>query len=75
MGDIRFEDRGIGIAAQYLPDVFEPFSSWGKFAGLGLGLPYCKAVVEGVGGHISVRSEREQGCKVKISLPIVRGPQ
>ena len=75
MGDIRFEDRGIGIAAQYLPDVFEPFSSWGKFAGLGLGLPYCKAVVESVGGHISVRSEREQGCKVKISLPIVRGAQ
>lgn len=75
LGCIRFVDKGVGIAARHLPDVFEPFDAWGKFAGLGLGLAYCKAVTEGVGGRITVRSDHQQGCQVQVSLPMMQVPR
>lgn len=73
IGHICFTDKGAGIAPQHLPDMFEPFHAWGKFAGLGLGLSYCKAVTDSAGGRIKVRSDQQQGCKVQVSLPVMQG--
>lgn len=73
LGRIRLIDQGIGIAQQHLPDVFEPFYAQGKLAGLGLGLAYCKAVVDGAGGSITVQSEKQQGCQVQVCLPKIAG--
>ncbi|TXH49637.1 MAG: hypothetical protein E6Q87_04230 [Cellvibrionales bacterium] len=73
IGRIRFSDKGIGLEPRHLPDVFEPFDAWGKYAGLGLGLSYCQAVAQGAGGRIAMRSGGiGGGCKVQISLPLVQ---
>ena len=58
--DIR--DTGIGIAPEFLGDVFQPFeqgATQGKaqFGGLGLGLAICKSIIQIHGGSISVSSE------------------
>lgn len=68
-GRIRVRDRGRGIDAQNLPYIFEPFYVVGKFSGLGLGLSFCKSVVEWSGGRISVRSVPLEGCSVSMVLP------
>jgi CHASE2 domain-containing sensor protein len=66
-------DQGIGIAAENLPRLFDPFFQVeGKsdgHMGVGLGLPFVKAVIERHGGSISVSSELGQGTDMRISLP------
>lgn len=67
---IRIEDDGIGIPADLLPRMFEPFTTTkeeGK--GVGLGLAISKAIVDRHGGHIEVRSEVGRGTTFSITLP------
>ena len=59
---IEVADTGAGIAAAFLPSIFEPFSqgdrqSAGATSGLGLGMSIAKTVVEMHGGTISAVSE------------------
>jgi two-component system, sensor histidine kinase and response regulator len=65
---LRFEveDTGIGIAADVVPNLFEPFvqadqSSSRKYAGTGLGLSISKRVVELMHGKLGVTSELGSG--------------
>ena len=41
-----------------------------KEKGLGLGLAYCKRVVEGHNGQISVESEVDHGTTFTIEIPV-----
>ena len=59
-------DTGIGIAADVLPALFEPFSHGDPATadgqtGSGLGLSIAKAIVERMGGEIQVQTEVGQG--------------
>lgn len=74
---IRVEDTGIGIAADMLQKIFEPFTqadnslarSWG---GLGLGLAFVKGLVEMHGGSVSAASEGAgKGSTFTVSLPLL----
>ncbi len=69
-GRITVSDNGIGIPHNRLSRVFEPFYSTQPGAGSGLGLTFCKNVVETVNGQISVRSEPDLGASFMIDLPI-----
>ncbi len=67
-------DTGIGIAAEDIPKVFEPFTQIDcelsrKYEGLGLGMPLAAAMAEMHGGSIKIDSELGQGTKVSLSLP------
>jgi CheY-like chemotaxis protein len=68
-------DNGEGIAAEFLPHIFEKFrqadsGSARRFAGLGLGLAITKQLVESHGGTISVHSEgRGKGAMFRVRLP------
>ena len=68
-GIIRVRDRGMGLDEEHLPYVFDPFYAVGKYAGVGLGLSYCKMVVEGAGGRIDLHAVALKGCSVNIRIP------
>lgn len=72
---ISVSDTGIGIAEDFLPQVFDVFaredaSSTSRFGGGGLSLTVAKSVVEGMGGTISVTSEKGVGSTFVVELPL-----
>ena len=69
-GRILVQDEGMGIEAELLPHIFKPFFSSNKGTGHGLGLAFCKQVVQSAGGSIDVKSEFAVGATFTISLPI-----
>jgi PAS domain S-box-containing protein len=75
---INVSDKGSGIAAEFLPRMFQRFtqadsSSTRRFGGLGLGLSICKSLVEMHGGEISAHSEGEgKGATFTVRLPVVQ---
>lgn len=67
-------DRGIGIPAQDIPQLFEPFyraSNSEGFQGTGLGLAIAKQYIELHQGAIAVTSELEVGTTFKVTIPAV----
>ncbi len=70
MGKITISDNGIGINSDHLARIFEPFFSTSQDTGHGLGLAYCKQVVQTAGGFIRVKSEPAFGALFTIDLPI-----
>jgi signal transduction histidine kinase len=71
---IRISDTGIGIPADILPKLFEPFVTHGKLHGTGLGLAIAKSVVTAHQGKISVGSVHGSGTTVDIRLPAPPAP-
>jgi LytS/YehU family sensor histidine kinase len=72
---IAVVDTGIGISAENLVSIFEPFERVGSAVekhseGVGLGLPIVKRLVELHGGAISVTSEPGQGSTFEFSIPV-----
>jgi signal transduction histidine kinase len=70
---ISIIDNGPGISAEVLPRVFEQdFTTRGDF-GSGVGLPYCRRVVEEAGGKIGIASTQGIGTTVSILIPTTKG--
>lgn len=66
---IDIEDDGVGIAADLLDRVFDPFVS-SKPGGVGLGLVNAKAVVESHGGGIALAPRQPRGTRAMMTLPL-----
>ncbi len=71
---IRVKDTGIGIAPKDIPKIFDQFfrSDEAKNIdpyGRGLGLPFVKNVVEGLGGSIAVESHKGEGTEFTLTFP------
>src|SRR6185503_21340419 len=69
------EDTGVGIAADDLPHVGDPFfqvrTAYDRpHDGTGLGLSIVKGLVELHGGELSIRSRVGSGTSVSVRLPI-----
>ncbi|MCY1018596.1 two-component regulator propeller domain-containing protein [Pyxidicoccus sp. MSG2] len=62
-------DTGIGIAAEALGRIFDPFyTTKPPGVGTGLGLSLCHAYVSAMGGTISVESEPGRGAVFRVTL-------
>lgn len=70
-GDVRIivQDNGKGIPKKVQRRIFEPFFSYGKTKGTGLGMATVKKIVEEHGGTIQVESEEGEGTTVVLTLP------
>lgn len=66
--EILVRDNGMGIQEDERDQVFDAYFSK-REEGLGLGLSYCKEVVEAHGGTISVESVVGSGTTMKIVIP------
>lgn len=71
---VAVQDRGIGIPAEAMPRLFEPFFQVdGAYRdasrGVGLGLPFVKAVIERHGGSVDATSAPGQGSRFTVRLP------
>ena len=66
---VAIQDRGIGIAPEDMARIFDPYFTTRR-AGTGLGLPISKNIIEGMGGRLTVASERGVGTEIRIDLPI-----
>ncbi|MBP6599292.1 MAG: PAS domain S-box protein [Giesbergeria sp.] len=71
-------DTGIGIAADKLERIFEPFaqadaSTTRKFGGTGLGTTISRQLAELMGGSISVHSQLGQGSTFSVRVPLALG--
>lgn len=74
---MRVADTGIGIAAEDLSRVLEPFfqvtaAQTVERGGTGLGLPLVKALTERHGGTFALDSEQGVGTTVTLTLPAER---
>ncbi|MCH1626667.1 ATP-binding protein [Ferdinandcohnia quinoae] len=65
---ISIVDQGIGIPAERLQTLGEPFYTT-KEKGTGLGLMTCFKIIENHNGHIHVTSEVNQGTTFEVILP------
>ena len=76
--DFTICDTGIGIAKEMLKDIFESFRQMDgsfsrQYGGLGIGLSLCKAIVDRMGGVISVNSVLDEGTTFTVSVDFRRG--
>lgn len=67
---ITVQDDGIGIAAEHIPLLFEPFyrvdSSNDRGTGTGLGLPIVKRLAEKYGARVDVESQIGEGSRFSV---------
>lgn len=73
--EVTVADNGAGIPPEYIDKIFEKFVQIKRRqahlrTGAGLGLTFCKMVVETHGGIIRVESELNKGSAFIFTLPI-----
>ncbi len=67
--ELRISDSGKGIPEKLIPTIFEPFKSYLKKGGTGLGLYNTREIVTAHGGTIEVKSELGRGTTFILRLP------
>jgi cell cycle sensor histidine kinase DivJ len=76
---VRVADNGVGISAEDLKRIGDPFFQAGKtyqrrHEGTGLGLSIVKSLVALHGGEMTVQSRIDEGTTVAVALPLVLTP-
>ncbi len=68
--EIELEDTGSGMPEEVRRKIFEPFVTYGKKHGTGLGMAIVKKIMDDHRGSIDVSSEVGRGTKMVLRLPI-----
>jgi signal transduction histidine kinase len=76
VAEVRVSDTGIGIEADKLDSIFEPFVQLGsrdgaRQEGVGLGLAISRDLARGMGGDLMASSEVGSGTTFTLVLPVV----
>lgn len=75
--EIAVSDSGIGISKEQQEYIFRSFkqvdaSFSRRYSGLGIGLAVVKQIIELMGGHIQVQSEKGEGSRFALQIPVIR---
>ncbi|MFT5522138.1 MAG: PAS domain S-box-containing protein [Pirellulaceae bacterium] len=65
---VAVRDAGVGLSRKEMDQVFQPFYST-KSAGLGMGLPISRTIIEAYGGQLWVTRNEDAGATFHFSLP------
>ena len=72
-------DGGLGLDADQLAHLFEPFNRLGRHvttvAGAGLALAITRSLVEAMGGTLTVTSQAGKGSCFTLRMPLAPGPE
>jgi two-component system, CAI-1 autoinducer sensor kinase/phosphatase CqsS len=69
---LSVSDTGRGIEPAMLPFIFVPFTTaHAETGGTGIGLSFCRRVIEGFGGSIFCSSETRKGTTFEVRLPVI----
>jgi signal transduction histidine kinase len=68
--ELRFTDTGPGVPPDMMDRIFEPFFTYGKREGAGLGLSIARRIVAEHGGELWVEGEQGQGATFVVTLPL-----
>jgi len=76
--EFRIRDTGMGIAPSFIDRIFDKFSQEDlntarKYGGTGLGMAITKELVELMQGDISIKSKKNIGTEILISIPLTIG--
>ena len=74
---LTVEDRGVGLAPEEIPQVFEPFyrsprARLRASSGIGLGLSVAKRITEAFGGRLVAENRTGKGSQFTVHLPEVQ---
>ncbi|MGZ3579600.1 MAG: sensor histidine kinase [Syntrophales bacterium] len=71
---VNISDTGVGIPQDKLPFIFEPFFRAGgkeeRHRGSGLGLTFCKKIMDSHGGEIGATSKEGEGTTCTLKFPV-----
>lgn len=73
--DVRVSDNGRGIPERMRVRVFDPFVSYGKENGTGLGLTVVQKIVQDHGGDVAVEATSPAGTVIRVQLPLIESPR
>jgi signal transduction histidine kinase len=68
--EIRIEDNGPGIADAVRGRLFEPFVSYGKENGTGMGLTVVQKILQDHGGDVVVEQSSASGAIFRVTIPL-----
>ena len=75
---LDIEDNGIGMSAEQLARLFQPFERLGRersgIEGTGLGLIIARRLMEEMGGSLGLASAPGAGTRVRLTLPRAADP-
>lgn len=66
---ITVTDNGSGISSEAMRNIFQDFYTTGKSGSYGLGLPFCKKVMQAFGGDIQCQSELGEWSQFTLTFP------
>jgi signal transduction histidine kinase len=70
--EIAVTDNGAGIPESVRDEVFQPFVTYGKDGGTGLGLAVAQKIASDHGGNVKIESTGPSGTTIKLSVPFTR---
>jgi len=71
---LYFKDTGKGMPASVVSHIFDRFYAHTRH-GTGIGLAFCKSVMEGFGGTISCESKEGEHTTFILKFPVIREPK